>query len=195
MNTSVHAVVPTYSISICIYILLRNYTRFLSYQFEVPGTGKKHWYIIISVLFSGIYNESLLYSRIDLSKHIRYTVVVLILVQQQLWQLPWYWNSWNSVKPHRGIEEVLTPSKRVLTPSIPWQYPYWVPNTYPIPLWGRYWVPNTCFEKHSLINRELCERSFVGFLKQHDTFYNHVCKVFQQYRIIYNSTEYSWFSA
>ena len=107
----------------------------------------------------------------------------------------WYWNSWNSVKPHRGIEEVLTPSKRVLTPSIPWQYPYWVPNTYPIPLLGRYWVPNTCFEKHSLINRELCERSFLGFLKQHDTFYNHVCKVFQQYRIIYNSTEYSWFSA
>lgn len=107
----------------------------------------------------------------------------------------WYWNSWNSVKPHRGIEEVLTPSKRVLTPSIPWQYPYWVPNTYPIPLWRGYWVPNTCFEKHSLINRELCEQSFVGFLKQHDTFYNHVCKVFQQYRIIYNSTEYSWFSA
>lgn len=106
-----------------------------------------------------------------------------------------YWNSWNSVKPHRGIEEVLTPSKRVLTPSIPWQYPYWVPNTSSIPLWGRYWVPNTCFEKHSLINRELCEQSFVGFLKQHDTFYNHVCKVFQQYRIIYNSTEYSWFSA
>ena len=106
-----------------------------------------------------------------------------------------YWNSWNSVKPHRGIEEVLTPSKRVLTPSIPWQYPYWVPNTLSIPLWGRYWVPNTCFEKHSLINRELCERSFPGFLKQHDTFYNHACKVFQQYRIIYNSTEYSWFSA
>jgi hypothetical protein len=45
-------------------------------------------------------------------------------------------------------------------------------------------VPNRGFEKHSLINRELCEQSFVGFLKQHDTFYNHVCKVFQQYRII-----------
>ena len=74
----------------------------------------------------------------------------------------------------------------------PPQNGYWPP---PIPLWRGYWVPNTCFEKHSLINRELCERSFVGFLKQHDTFYNHVCKVFQQYRIIYNSTEYSWFSA
>ena len=47
-----------------------------------------------------------------------------------------YWNSWNSVKPHRGIEEVLTPSKRVLTHSIPWQYPYWVPNTLSIPLFG-----------------------------------------------------------
>jgi hypothetical protein len=30
----------------------------------------------------------------------------------------------------------ITGSPRVLTPSKPWQYPYWVPNTLSIPLYG-----------------------------------------------------------